>query len=249
MSIDLKSLLNTYEFSCELPSDGRNITFRPFTTGQMKKMLVHENSKSPFIIETILDEIITDCVTTVGFNIDDILLQDRFYLLLKIREKSKGDNYQYNWKCPDCKTANIGSVKVSSMKVIPMLVDNKPIPLNDKLSVSMKHITRGEQKSIYDMLDESKKLNTQQKIIEAATMSIAASIDTFITGDELDSDVEFKEKVNIVNNFLSAETFDLLKQWIVDNDFGIQFKINLICMNESCCRGEEYGIPLDGFFN
>ena len=248
MSIDLKSLLNTYEFSCELPSDSRTITFRPFTTGQMKKMLVHESSKSPFIIEQILDDVINDCVTTPDFSVDDILLQDRFYLLLKIREHSKGDTYQYNWRCPECKTDNVGAVKISSMVVTPMNIDTTPIPLNDKLSVTMKLITRGEQKQIYTLLDKTK-LTVQQKMVEAATMSIACSLDTFISGEERDDKVTFEEKVNVVNNFISAQTFELLKEWIVDNDFGIKFEIALTCMNEECEKQEVYSIPLDRFFN
>lgn len=247
MSIKVSDYLNSYEFACELPSDGRTITFKPFTTGQIKKLLAYENSDDPFIIEHILDDIITECVISEDFDLDALLLQDRFYLLLKIRERSKGDAYNYTYKCPKCKFETVGNIKISELEVSPMDVDTTPIILNDQLSVSMKLITRGEQKEVYKMLSDAK-LTVDQKIVEAATMSIALSMDVFFADGEEDANVSLKDKMELINYGLPASIFELMKEWLTNNDYGIKFKVLITCDNGDCKNKELYAIPIDNFF-
>lgn len=245
MSININDHLNSYNFVCELPSDGKSITFKPFTTGQMKKMLVYENSDDPFMIESILDDIINKCVTTEDFSVDNLLLQDRFYLLLKIREKSKGDIYNFNYKCTECDMVTPGNVKISEMEVTKMDIDETPIDLNDQLSVKMKMITRGEQKDIYNRINK-RKMTPTEKMVEVITMSVAYSMDTFIVGDEEDSDVPFEDKIDLIDNGLPSSGFETVKKWLEDNDFGLQFTKDLKCLN--CGNKETYDIPVDNFF-
>tara|TARA_R100001460_G_scaffold84122_3_gene125413 strand:- start:16 stop:825 length:810 start_codon:yes stop_codon:yes gene_type:complete len=37
-----------------------------------------------------------------GVNVDDLLAMDKMYLLMKVRETSYGDNYEFNITCPGC---------------------------------------------------------------------------------------------------------------------------------------------------
>ena len=46
-----------YEFDCTLPGTGQEIKFRPITTGQMKKLLVYEDSTSIQQVEEALDKL------------------------------------------------------------------------------------------------------------------------------------------------------------------------------------------------
>lgn len=248
MSINVKDYVNAYEFECDLPSDGRAVHFKPFTTGQMKKMLTYESSNDPFAVERILDDIINECVIDEGFHIDQLLLQDRFYLLLKIREKSKGDSYGYNYKCPECKAVTPGSVNISEMKVTPMDVDETPIKLTDKLSVKMKLITRGEQKEIYRLANVGKG-TIEEKMSNVVTMSVAQSMDTFYADSEEDSDVSFEDKSDLVDNGIPTSGFETLKQWLVDNDYGIDFTVDITCMNPECKHEDVFDIPIDNFFD
>jgi hypothetical protein len=245
MSIKLRDHINSYEFTCELPSDGRSITFKPFTTGQMKKMLVYENSTDPFMIESILDDIMNECVITEDFFVDELLLQDRFYLLLKIRENSKGDIYNFNYTCSKCNMTSPKSIKISEMKVTPMDVDETPIVINDKISVKMKLITRGEQKEVYKRVNR-KKLTTTEKFVEVVTMSVAQSMNTFIVGDEEDSNIPLEDKIDLIDNGIPTSGFETLKKWLEDNDFGMQFTTDLNCIG--CGNEEKYSIPVDNFF-
>lgn len=246
MSIKINDHLNQYEFGCNLPSDGREIKFKPFTTGQMKKLLTYENTEDPFVVEEMLDDLIVNCVINEGFNLDELLLQDRFYLLLKIRAASKGDVYSFTYKCPKCDTETPDNIKISELPVKEMNIDTTPIPLTDTLSVKMKLITRGEQKQVQNLIGGAR-LTPQQKMVEAITTGVAVSMDTFITAEEEDSEVPLGEKVEFINLGLPTSGFELLKDWLEANDFGIVFEAPIHCMQ--CGHKETFNIPIDNFFD
>jgi len=248
MSLDVLGYLNPYEFTCELPGSKETVKFKPFTTGMMKKMLVYEDSTDPFVIEEMLDEIITSCVLDVDFDIDDLYLQDRFYLLMRIREKSKGDVYQYNFRCSGCKKDNVGSVKLSETKINPINEVFETIALSEQLSVKMKYLTRGEQKEIFDLV-KGTKLTLEQQMIEATTMSVAQSMDEFTAEGVTSNEVLFKDKMEIINNRLDVQTFEKLKNCLSAHDFGMDFKIETKCANKKCGKTEVHRIPLDHFFD
>ena len=86
---DFKKYLNVYEFETTLPGSGVTIKFKPITTGQMKKLLVYENETDPSMVEEAMDELINSSVSTEGFDVKDVWLQDRFFLLVEIRRKTK----------------------------------------------------------------------------------------------------------------------------------------------------------------
>tara|TARA_R100000005_G_scaffold8092_1_gene3501 strand:+ start:685 stop:1440 length:756 start_codon:yes stop_codon:yes gene_type:complete len=48
------------------------------------------------IVSKLLDKSIK------GVNVDDLLAMDKMYLLMKVREVSYGDNYEFNITCPGC---------------------------------------------------------------------------------------------------------------------------------------------------
>ena len=98
----LVSHLNIYNHIFTIPSSKKVVTYKPISTGQMKRLLIYENNKNPLIIEQVLDDLIIGCVITEGFDIDVLTLQDRFDLLIEIRKQSKGNDYTFNFKCPTC---------------------------------------------------------------------------------------------------------------------------------------------------
>ena len=98
-TIDFRNYLNVYEFNTTLPGSGEEVTFRPITTGQLKKLLIYENETDPMVIEGALDDLISSCIVNEDFNINDLYLQDRFFLLVEIRKKSKGENYSFQYNC------------------------------------------------------------------------------------------------------------------------------------------------------
>lgn len=103
--MSFKDYLDVYTFECELPGSGEKVEFKPLTTKEIKKLLVYEDEE-PSKIEDVLDHIIQNSVTTEDFDTDNLYLQDRFFLLLEIRKKTKGENYEFQFDCPECGTQN-----------------------------------------------------------------------------------------------------------------------------------------------
>ena len=136
---DLTKYLNVYDFETTLPGSGEVIKFRPMTTGQLKKMLVYENSTNPMVVEKALDELISSSIISEGFNIGNLYLQDRFFLLIEIRKKTKGELYKFNFTCPQCKSQSLQIINLDKLmvKTLPKDVDYN-IKLDDNFTINVK---------------------------------------------------------------------------------------------------------------
>ena len=242
--VDIKGLLDTYEFPCVLPGSGTELLIRPITTSQMKKILAYENENDPYIIEEALDKLIINCVVTPEFNIDQLYLQDRFSLLLEIRKVTKGDGYVFNWKCPKCKVENIKNVLISELPVKTLNRDNNIIIINDKLSFEVDFPTRGDQKDAINRL-KGKNLGYREKQLEVQVGTYANSVKKVHTPNGEFDDIPFEDKVYILEN-VTSEVFSMFTKWFVDHDFGVVFNTDVKCVG--CGYEEKVTIPLSDFF-
>ena len=127
--MDFRKYVNAYEFETVLPGNGKTVTFKPITTGQIKRLLLYETSNDSDSIEKSLDNVITECVIDDGFNIDDLYLQDRFYLLLDLRKATKGNTYSFQSKCTKCDSQSAQSINLSTLTVkkLETPVAKKPV--------------------------------------------------------------------------------------------------------------------------
>jgi hypothetical protein len=243
--VDIKGLLDTYEFPVTLPGSGQELLIKPITTGQMKKVLAYEDENDPFIVEEALDRLISDCVLTPEFDVKNIYLQDRFSLLLEIRKVTKGDSYQFNWHCPKCKVENVANILVSELPVKPFNHESdNVIKINDKLQFEVDFPTR------YDQIDsiqrfKPKPLNYRERQVEVKTGTYANSIKKVHTPEGIMENIGFDDKVYILDN-ISSDVFENFTKWFEDNDFGTEFEEQIQCL--SCGNTEKVDIPLTDFF-
>jgi hypothetical protein len=242
---DFKKFLNAYEFEAVLPGSGETITFNPITIGQIKKVLTYENEDDPRIIEKVLDDIITSSVTSKDFNIDDLTLQDRFFILVEIRKKSKGNIYKFKWECENCKTQNLASIDLNKMKVISVPEDiDYVVKLNDNISLRLKYVTRKDIKEGYRFFDES--LTTpSQKFAELASIIHAASIASIITPEGEDNNISWEDKLYIVNETPQL-FYEKISEWTNKYNYGIDFSYELRCTG--CGKVMKREVPLEDFF-
>jgi hypothetical protein len=120
-----KNYVNMYEFETVLPGNGKTITFKPITTGQIKRLLLYETSNDAESIEKSLDNVITECVITPDFDIDDLYLQDRFYLLLDLRKATKGNTYSFQSKCTKCDSQTAQNINLNTLTVTKLETSTK----------------------------------------------------------------------------------------------------------------------------
>ena len=187
-----KDYLNVYEFSCTLPGTKQEVKYKPLTTGQIKKLLVNENEENPIVIENIFDELISSSVVNEDFNIDDIYVQDRSYLLIEIRKNSKGDQMSFQFKCPKCESQNLNYFDFNSLDIKQK--ENEEygcVEISDDVKIYIDFITRGEQKESYNLIETG----SLEKIRNDMSInSLAATIKKIESPDGIE-EIDIKDKL------------------------------------------------------
>jgi len=242
--VDFKDFLNVYDFTCELQGTADTIVFKPITTGQLKRLLTFENSTDPIVIDEALDQLITSSVTSEGFDVRNLYLQDRFSLLIEIRKATKGNIYEFTHVCRSCNSQNMQTVNLNKLEVIPYPEKiNHVVKLTDSISIELDNIKRGEQISAYRNMPKGK-MNEFQKLAEMGILTHAAGVKSVITPNGTQEDLSFEDRKYLIEN-IPTTAYDLIKDWYADNDFGIDFSFEMKCR---CGHEEIVSIPMENFF-
>jgi len=239
-----KDYLNIYEFETELPGSGELIKFKPITTLQLKRLLVYEKEENPVKIQVALDELITSSVLNEGFNIGELYLQDRFFLLLEIRKKTKGSIHKWEYTCPKCSSQSLQTFNLDDVPVKKKQEEiNDIVELNENIKVRLKHITRKEQDRIMKTLNH--KVSDLQYMTELMTSSHAASIVSIISPEGESTDVPFTDKKYLLEN-IPTGVYDKVRDWFTDNDFGAELNFDIKCPH--CGNEKEIEVDVEDFF-
>jgi hypothetical protein len=257
---DFKKYLNVYEFETTLPGSGETVKFKPITTGQMKKLLVYENETDPSMVEGAMDELINSSIVTEEFDVRNVLLQDRFFLLVEIRRKTKGDLYQFEIKCPECGSQSLQTVNLGEMelKEFPAEIDYN-VELSENISIELQFVTRFEQMEAFAFVDSMKEEMTDiQKRVEAAMVLNAIAIKSITTPEGKDTEVPIEDKKYLLEE-IPRPMYEKVTEWFDKNSFGYDFTFVIDCKHfkpsgkkgvpsEKCGFKQETVIPLENFF-
>ena len=85
-------------FSAEIPSTKKQIQFRPFTAREEKVLLIAKQGEDEAEIMGAIKQVINNCVTTDGFDIDKLTIFDLEYLFIMIRIKSVSDIVKVSYR-------------------------------------------------------------------------------------------------------------------------------------------------------
>lgn len=244
--VDFKKYLNFYKFSVNLPGSGDKINFKPVSTYSLKKLLSYSGSEDFINIEEGLDELIESCVLDDGFCVDNLYLEDRFFLLLEIRKKSKGKYLEFTLNCPNCGSQTLQKINLDEMKVKKLDLDNDKdvVKLDENISLRMSPMTRKVQKEAIKLAFN----NTNDKDeanAEATIISYANCIKEIITPDGVIEDPSEEDKM-----YLMKEGFDFMyeriSEWFRSIDFGLDLKYKVKCLH--CNEETESEVPVEDFF-
>lgn len=120
MNIDLKNLRATvtlpsrgFPYGDKLP--GGQVTVRSMTTRDEK--ILSGQSGDP---DTKICTILSNCSELNGVPIGDLLISDKFYLLMALRVVSFGGDYEFQYTCENqaCKNKFVHSVNIASFPVV-----------------------------------------------------------------------------------------------------------------------------------
>lgn len=239
-----KNYLNVYEFDYTLPGSGQKIKFKPFTTQQMKKLLIYEDETDVKVVSNVLDELIKSSVTTENFDMDDIYIRDRFSLLVEMRKKTKGELYKFQFDCPKCNSQILQVVDLDKLDVKSMDVETGTIQVADNVSVEIGHIKRKDEKEALENI--SGELTEKETEVEHNLNVLSSCIRSINTPDGKDEDLSFEDKKFIIYNSPQS-VLDDIGEWFTENWFGIDFTFEMECKN--CDFTSKESIPMNQLFS
>jgi len=125
-----------------IPSSGKKIKFRPFLVKEEKVLILAQESGSQAEMARAIKDVISACVQTRGFKVDDLATFDIEFIFLAIRGKSVGEEVEIIVTCPDDEKTTVPvSVYLDDIKVIIDEEHSRDIKLDDTLSLRMKYPT------------------------------------------------------------------------------------------------------------
>jgi len=251
-SKDFKDYLNVFEFDCVLPGTGQTVKFKPLTIGNIKQIASYsEDTPTAGTLTNMFDEILKNSVTSEDFDPLEIYLQDRYFLILEIRKKTKGEVVEYNMTCPGCKSQSRQKIDFETIPVKPKRDDiNYDVPITEELTIRLRHLLRNEEKEIYDLWDEFKKDNQYENSTEAdldlAVLLEAQSIEDIITPAGIQEGITILDKKYLLEN-IPQPLYKKVSDWYDKYDFGPEMTIKVKCPH--CNFESEQDITNTDFFS
>ena len=188
-----------------VPSTGKKIKYRPFLVREEKVLILAQESGNQAEMARAIKDVISACVQTRGFKVEDLATFDIEYIFLNIRGNSVGGDVEVMVTCSD---DNVTRVPVTIyLDDIAVLIDEehtKTISLDDTYSVKMKYPT------MEMVMDAEGDDVTVEKSLEL----IAGCIDQIYTEEEswAASDSTLKELVAWVED-LDPKQFQSLEKF------------------------------------
>lgn len=107
-------------YNGEIPS---TVTMRPMSVNELK--MLYGSASTLTALNSVLREVITD----TDINIEDMLLEDKYYLSYQLRILTFGEEYSTDLVCPYCKKQQKMSFNLSDLEVVD-LPDDFSEPIN-----------------------------------------------------------------------------------------------------------------------
>ena len=103
-------------YQLTLPSNNREISYRPFLVKEEKILLMAMEGEDQLEMINGIKQIITNCVSE-EINVDNLPVFDLEYIFLNLRTKSIGAESVVGLSCPDCNTTNQTSIDLEQVTI------------------------------------------------------------------------------------------------------------------------------------
>jgi len=181
----------TYELV--IPSTEKKIKYRPFLVKEEKVLILAQESGSQTEMTRAIKDVISACVQTRGFKVDQLATFDIEYVFLNIRGRSVGESVDVIVTCPDDgKTTVPVTIYLDEIKVIFDESHEANIKLDDTYSVQMK----------YPTMEQVMEADAENISVQESLELIAKCIDQIYSEEEsfAASDSSLKELVSWVED-------------------------------------------------
>ena len=126
------------KYTCILPSDGREIEYRPFLVKEQKVLLLAQEQEDDAAMFRAVQDLITNVCEDVKSETLPVI--DMEWLFLKIRSKSVGETANIKLSCTDPKCDGTGEavVNLDDVEVVGDQPENK-IMLTDEIGIELRY--------------------------------------------------------------------------------------------------------------
>lgn len=213
----LEHLPSEVSIQVEVPSRGKfygsnfdetKVTVRPMTFEDEKAIITAQNDVAIDSANLLLSR----CVE--GLDVDALLLMDKLFLILKIRELSYGSEYKVVCLCSKCKAENNLSIELD--KLINITV---PESYEDPQEIELKKIKKTCRVRLPRVYDEKYLANTE-KLLDQIWRFVP------VIGGSKDKGVIAK----VIKRLPIADLHTILNA-ISNSDYGIQTDVKFVCSN------------------
>ena len=195
-----------------------------------------------------LNRLLSSCITEPKMNINDLLIADKSHLIIKLRQLSYGDEYNFEVKCPACGRKYNDYVKLSELPTTFLPDGTVPEDLqvflercgktvafrlltgHDEIKIKQKQTNRVKYGSARDMLDES--------YIDRLMLSIVSVDGEHLSEKDLH---EFVEHLPVIDS-------EKLRDKIEEYSAGIDIEIDSPCPYQDCENENVMMMPIDANF-
>ena len=195
----------TYELV--LPSNGKNIKYRPFLVKEEKVLVIALESEDNKQITNAIKSVLRNCILTKGIKVENLPTFDIEYLFLNIRGKSVGEEIEVNIICPDDEKTEVPvTIDLDDIEVQKNEEHTNKIKLDASLMMELKYPSLDQFiKSNFDFAD--------QNAMDTSFQLIASCIDKIYSEEEVwaAADCTKKEMNEFVESMNSSQFKEIEK--------------------------------------
>ena len=221
------------EYSLILPSNGKEIKYRPFLVKEEKLLLIAMESDDEKEIVNATKNVIKNCVFG-DINVDELPIFDIEYIFLWLRGRAKGEKIELKYKCPSCDSDIPLEFNIENVKVIKQEGHDKKIELTNDLGVMMKYPDMLLQAEIEKTKDDNQ--------IEQLFKTIRLCIDYIYDADKMYANKDHTEAE--MTEFLESLTDEQFQK--ISNFFEtspkLKHEVKLVCNNPSKEKGKKKSV-------
>ncbi len=192
----------TYELV--LPSNGKNIKYRPFLVKEEKVLVIALESEDNKQITNAIKSVLRNCILTKGIKVENLPTFDIEYLFLNIRGKSVGEEIEVNIICPDDEKTEVPvTIDLDDIEVQKNEEHTNKIKLDASLMMELKYPSLDQFiKSNFDFAD--------QNAMDTSFQLIASCIDKIYSEEEVWAAADCTKKE--MNEFLESMNSSQFKE-------------------------------------
>ena len=127
-------------FKIKLPSNNKEVKFRPFLVGEEKILLMAMESGDMKDIVTAVEQIITACSLS-KIDAGNLPIIDVEYFFLQLRAKSKGEVVELKYTCDKCETEIDFEMNIEKVTIKRDKNHTNKIIIDDEMGIIMKYPT------------------------------------------------------------------------------------------------------------